>query len=298
MIEFNGCFITKPFAEWYIDNCTLVIDKERCGSVEIIDKNNDTAELAKLYVNPEDRGKGKGFGILIAAIEYCRIFLNKRFVRLWCEEKLVPFYEIMKFRKTGETYDNGDENVTYYVMKRELRKGNKIIDLLNNTDLVTKEILKNIGFKFTTNSQGEELEKYKDGNCSLSLRSWNNSGYSGWRVIIEGTEMKTNLELLIRNGKELLDTLIIFGFKLGDEKEIITHSFSFQLEFGFINIRDKEDNRLLQIITFPKTRQVTLKSNGDGRFIFTYLECGNKIITFPITTDRQFISALSLLDLV
>ena len=86
--------IIGPGGEIFI----AVVDEEPVGAVALINSSDDTSELAKMAVSPDQRGRGIGDKLIAACIEHARENGKSR-VYLLSNTRLTPAIEL--YRKHG-----------------------------------------------------------------------------------------------------------------------------------------------------------------------------------------------------
>ncbi len=93
----------------------LKVDGKIVGTVAIINKGNNSAELKRLYVNKEYQGKGLGSKLLDAAIAYCK---KHGFIKLEFETNKKFTKAHLLYQKRG--FKTIKEDKSSYYMEKEL----------------------------------------------------------------------------------------------------------------------------------------------------------------------------------
>ena len=83
-----------------------------------VDRKNFYPYISNLYVSPEYRNQGRATQLLDFAEEYIKYHMGFNTSRLWCDEKLVVFYNKRGYKI--ETHQESQDGKSIYVMAKVL----------------------------------------------------------------------------------------------------------------------------------------------------------------------------------
>lgn len=97
----------------------MITHTNECIGSIAVDRKNFEPFISYVYVDPKYRKKGYGERLLQHGEDYAREFKFKE-VKLWCKEKLIPYYTRYGWEKVGDKAVQDSLGSEVWIMKKSL----------------------------------------------------------------------------------------------------------------------------------------------------------------------------------